>query len=154
MEEFLFAGLVVVLFALFIFFFFFQAKKETARIEIVNGNGKSVFVDAELADTTAKRMKGLMFRDSLGSSEGMLFVFGDEDYRKFWMMNTTIALDGIFFSSNGTVVDIIRMEPCKSLISCESYPSPAKSMYVLEVNQGFAEKNGIVVGGSKLKRTD
>ncbi len=131
-------------------FLFFQLKKETARIEMTNSSGGSVFVDAELADNAAKQARGLMFRGSLGQDEGMLFIFNDDDYRTFWMMNTTIPLDAIFFSSNGSVVDVIAMAPCKSLISCPTYPSSGKAKYVLEVNQGFAQKNGIVAGNSSL----
>jgi hypothetical protein len=131
-------------------FLFFQLKKETAKVEMINSSGGSVFVDVELADNAAKQTRGLMFRSSLGEDEGMLFIFNDDDYRTFWMMNTTIPLDAIFFSSNGSVVDVIQMAPCKSLISCPTYPSTGKAKYVLEVNQGFAMKNGITAGNSSL----
>jgi len=127
-----------------------QFRKETQRIEIISSQGKSVYIDVELANTTAKRMKGLMFRESLGENEGMLFVFAYESYQRFWMMNTTIPLDAIHFSGNGTVVDVMAMEPCRSIFSCPTYSPKAKSMYVLEVNQGFAKKNGIEVGNSKM----
>lgn len=131
-----------------------QLKKETARIEMTNSSGKPVFVDAELANNAAKQARGLMFRDRLAENEGMLFIFNDEDYRSFWMMNTTIPLDAIFFSSNGSVVDVIRMEPCKSLISCKTYQSSGRAKYVLEVNQGFAQRNGIAAGNSSLAVRD
>jgi uncharacterized membrane protein (UPF0127 family) len=127
-----------------------QLKKEALRIEIANSSGASVFVDAELANNAAKQARGLMFRNSLGGNEGMLFMFNNEDYRSFWMMNTTIPLDAIFFSANGSVVDIIQMEPCKSLVSCKTYRSSGKAKYVLEANLGFAQKNGIVPGKSSL----
>jgi uncharacterized membrane protein (UPF0127 family) len=127
-----------------------QLKKETGKIEIINKDGKSVFIEVELANTTVKQMKGLMFRNSLGANEGMLFVFSGEQYRTFWMMNTTIALDAIHISANGSVVDIIQMDPCKSLVFCKRYTPKAKGKYVLEVNQGFAEKNGIEIGNSRL----
>jgi uncharacterized membrane protein (UPF0127 family) len=152
MENYLPTLIILVIFAAFIIvFLFLQTRKEVLRLEITNSTGKPVLVDAELANTATKRMRGLMFRDSLGGNEGMLFVFNDEDYRSFWMMNTTIPLDAIFFSSNGTVVDIMQMDPCKSLISCPSYKSSGRAMYVLEVNSGFAEKNGFVAGKSRLK---
>lgn len=139
------ALLVIILFLIFSF----QEKKEIARIEIINIEGKRIPVDVEIADSSAKRMKGLMFRSSLGENEGMLFVFNDEDYRKFWMMNTTIPLDAIHIAADGAVVEVIPMDPCTSLISCKSYPTSQKAKYVLEVNQGFAEKNGIEAGKSK-----
>jgi len=150
MDYYLIAIIVAILFIALFLFFFFQTKKEFTRIEIVNGEGKRIPVDVEIADTSAKRMKGLMFRSSLGENEGMLFVFNNEDYRKFWMMNTTIPLDAIHIAANGTVVEVIPMEPCTSLVSCKSYPSSEKAKYVLEMNQGFAEKNGIEAGKSMV----
>lgn len=141
---------LVLLLVFLVLFVQMQLKKETHRIELTNRDGKSVFVEAELANNMTKRMKGLMFRDSLGDNEGMLFVFPDEQYRTFWMMNTTIPLDAIFFSADGKVVDIIPMDPCSSIL-CPKYRSKEKAKYVLEVNQGFAEKNGIEEGSSKLK---
>lgn len=136
------AAIVLILIVLFLIFTF-QEKKENAKIALINKYGNKIPIDVEVADTSAKRAKGLMFRDSLGANEGMLFVFYSEDYRRFWMMNTTIPLDAIHIAANGTVVEIIQMEPCTSLISCKSYPPSQKAMYVLEVNKGFAEKNGI-----------
>lgn len=146
-----FFALVLVFFALFIHS---QLKKETTRLEFTNKDGKTVFVDAELAKNTTARMKGLMFRDSLGEDEGMLFVFDKEAPHAFWMMNTTIPLDAIHISADGSVVDIVQMEPCSSLVFCRRYYPKADSMYVLEVNQGFSKKNGIEAGNSKLKMPD
>ena len=143
--------LILIIIFLLLFTIQLQLKKETVRIEIVNKYNNSVHVDAEIADNMLKRMRGLMFRTSLGENEGMLFVFGQESYSSFWMMNTTIPLDAIHFDANGTVVDVIRMDPCKSLVSCPTYTPKAKSKYVLEVNQGFAEKNGIEEGKSWMK---
>lgn len=127
-----------------------QLKKETTRIEIANKDGTIISIDVEIASNMAKRMRGLMFRKSLGENEGMLFVFDSLSYHRFWMMNTTIPLDAIHIDSNGTVVDIIPMEPCKSLVSCPTYTPKAQAKYVLEVNQGFAERKGIVIGSSSL----
>jgi uncharacterized membrane protein (UPF0127 family) len=127
-----------------------QLKKEMQRIELINNKGESVFIEAELANTSVKKMRGLMFRDSLGENEGMLFIFSAESYHRFWMMNTSIHLDAIHIAKDGTVVDIVAMDPCKSIISCPTYNPAAKSMYVLEVNQGFAKRNGIEINKSKL----
>ena len=147
-QYFIFFILILVFFALFINS---QLKKETAMLEFINKDGKSVFVDAELAKNTTTRMRGLMFRKSLGENEGMLFVFDKESSHIFWMMNTSIPLDAIHISSNGSVVDIIQMEPCNSLVLCKKYYPKAKAMYVLEVNLGFAKKNGIEIGNSRMK---
>jgi len=147
-----FIFLLVVFAALFIHM---QLKKETTRIEIIDKEGKGVYVDVELADNMAKRMKGLMFRKSMGENEGMLFVFDYESRHSFWMMNTSIPLDAIHIDSNGVVVDVIRMDACKSIANCtKTYTPKAPSKYVLEVNQNFSMKNGIEAGKSRMTTTD
>ena len=143
--------LILVFFALFIHS---QLKKETTRLEFTNKDGKSVYVDAEMANNLTKRMKGLMFRETLGENEGMLFVFNKEAKNVFWMMNTTIPLDAIHIAENGSVVDVIQMNTCTSIFNCtKTYTPKNKAKYVLEVNQGFAEKNGIEIGNSTYKST-
>ncbi len=126
--------------------FLLQLRKETGRIELTNGSGAKIPMNVELADNDAKRARGLMFRDKLGADEGMLFIFDAEHYLKFWMMNTTIPLDAAFFSSDGRVIDVIQMEPCKSLFNCPTYGPAGKAKYVLEVNKGFCQRNGITNG--------
>ena len=51
----------------------------------------------EIADDDAERAKGLMFRDHLARGTGMLFVHEDEAPRSYWMMNTRIPLDILYF---------------------------------------------------------
>ena len=133
-------------------FYFIIAKGPTRKITISNPDGSSVSVDAEIANNTATRAKGLMGRKSLGENEGMLFVFDSSGTHAFWMFNTSIALDAIFMDENGTVVDILQMEPCGlNPASCPHYTPKADAKYVLEVNQGFAERHGITVGKSKME---
>lgn len=114
-------------------------------LEITSSNGK-VQVNVEIADTPSEIQTGLMYRDRLGRSSGMLFVFGDEAKRSFWMKNTKIPLDMMFIYENGTIQEIKKnVQPCLE-DPCSSYPSKYPSKYVLEVNSGFSERNGIEVG--------
>lgn len=129
-----------------------MAKGEKKKLTLVNGEGKEVYVDSEIADNASTKIKGLMGRDSLGQNEGMLFTFEKEGMHSFWMFNVTIPLDAIFFDSNGTVVDVISMEPCGlNITKCKSYVPKKPAKYVLEVNKGFSEKNSILTGKSRLK---
>jgi hypothetical protein len=53
----------------------------------------------EVAALPKEREKGLMFRDSMGDHEGMLFIFREGTKQRFWMKNTRIPLDNGYFSS-------------------------------------------------------
>ena len=71
-------------------------------VVIQTPEGKQFYYLLELAATPAARQKGLMNRYDLGSDDGMLFVWPGEDHRSFWMKNTPISLDILFFSSELT----------------------------------------------------
>ena len=145
------AALIALAVLLVLVWHFIAAKGEKRRLTIVNSQGKPVAVDAEIARDGATMAKGLMGRGFLGKDEGMLFVFSKSGRHSFWMLNTTISLDAIHFSENGTVVDIITMEPCGwNVTKCRSYYPAAPSRYVLEVNSGFAALNRIAVNQSTL----
>ena len=89
--------------------------------------------------------RGLSYRDSLCPQCGMLFVFGENGPRSFWMKDMLFPLDMIFLDSNYTVVDVAgSMEPCGTV--CTPYTSRGKAQYVLEVNAGFAAAHGVEPG--------
>ncbi|MEW6722200.1 MAG: DUF192 domain-containing protein [Candidatus Micrarchaeota archaeon] len=128
---------------------FIFAKGERKKATLTDQDGKKIVLDVEIADNPVTRAKGLMGRTMLGDKEGMLFVFSKPDRYGFWMFNTTIPLDAIHISENGSVVDVIGMAPCKSA-SCPIYKSEKTAKYVLEVNKGFAKKYGIAAGKSQF----
>jgi hypothetical protein len=131
--------------------YFVTAKGEKKRMTLINQEGKKIELSVEVANSTATRAKGLMGRSSLGEKEGMLFIFDRPGIYGFWMLNTTIPLDAFFFDENGTVVDIIEMEPCGlNVVNCPLHKPAEPSKYVLEVNQGFSKQNRISVGNSSL----
>ncbi len=99
-------------------------------------------VTAEIADTPEARERGLMFRDHLPDGQGMLFVFGDEATRSFWMRDTYIPLDIAFLDRSQSIVDIQQMEPETE----EFHNSTRPAMFALEVPQGWFEEQGIGVG--------
>jgi len=100
----------------------------------------------EIADTQQKQALGLMFRDSMAADHGMLFVFPAEAPRRFWMKNTRIALDIMYFDKNLQMVSISAdTPPCKTR-QCPSYPSFAPAKYVLELNAGKASELGVGPG--------
>ena len=113
-------------------------------VEIENSDG-IVKVKVEIADNNEERTKGLMFREKLGENEGMLFIFDDEEIRNFWMKNTLISLDIIFIDKDKRITNIEKADPCEE-DTCRIYSSKGLAKYVLEVNQGFTDKNNINEG--------
>ncbi len=102
----------------------------------------------EIASTPDERATGLMNHESLGENESMLFVYGEEDDRSFWMKNTTIPLDIIFLDSDLEVINIEAAdpEPNTSDENLASYTSERPAQYVLEINQNRSEEIGLEEG--------
>jgi hypothetical protein len=100
----------------------------------------------ELAQTDAERALGLMFRDTLPGDRGMLFVFSADDVYPFWMKNTFIALDLIWLSAAGEVVEVKAAVPPCRLDPCPSYEPARSGRAVLEVNAGVAAAHSLRPG--------
>ena len=99
--------------------------------------------EVEIADEDREIQLGLMFRRSMADDEGMLFDFGDEELRSFWMRNTYIPLDMLFIKADGTIDSIAeRTTP----LSDKSVPSKGPVRYVLEINGGLSDTLGIAPG--------
>lgn len=93
----------------------------------------------EIADDDAERARGLMFRDAMAGNRGMLFVHEHEEPQAYWMKNTRIALDILYFDTALRLVSQQRdVPPCTLGNRCPAYPSAAPARYVLELNAGQA----------------
>ena len=96
----------------------------------------------EVADSFAKRERGLMQRDSMPEGHGMLFVFEDETDRAFWMKNTRIPLDILYIATDGKIVSLKTMRP----YDLSQVPSDGPAKYAIELNAGMIQKTGVKVG--------
>ncbi|MCD9088031.1 DUF192 domain-containing protein [Stenotrophomonas sp. SY1] len=95
----------------------------------------------ELAQNDEDRARGLMFRDQMDTEHGMLFIHDREEPQAYWMKNTKIALDILYFDSQRRLVSQQRdVPPCSAGDRCPPYPSFKPARYVLELNAGQAEK--------------
>ncbi|MEZ5684957.1 MAG: DUF192 domain-containing protein [Paracoccaceae bacterium] len=97
----------------------------------------------ELAETPEARAQGLMQRPALARSAGMLFVYPDAAERAFWMKNTLIALDILFFDATGRLIHIHENARPFDLTPL---PSRGTARFVLEINGGLAAKLRITEG--------
>lgn len=104
-------------------------------------------IEVEIADSDERRAHGLMFVESLPKEQGMLFVFDEEETRSFWMKNTLIPLSIAYINKDMVITEILDMQPAPlGAARPKSYPSRKKSMYALEMNIGWFEKNKIWPG--------
>lgn len=98
----------------------------------------------EIAATDEARARGLMFRDAMAADRGMLFIHEREAPQAYWMKNTRIALDILYFDDARRLVSQQRdVPPCSGGNRCPSYPSSGPARYVLELNAGEAQRIGL-----------
>jgi uncharacterized protein len=119
-----------------------DAAKATVKIATA---GQTVNYTAEIADSFDEISRGLMYRTSLAPDTGMLFVFGRDENRYFWMENTLIPLDMIYISGDGRVVGVRENAMPRSR---EAICPPGPCTYVLEVSGGESGRQGICAGDS------
>lgn len=99
-------------------------------------------IKAEVAADDRSRASGLMFRERLGPSEGMLFVFDSPGRQCFWMRNTKIPLSIAFLADDGSIVNVERMQPMSEDSHCSAKPV----RFALEMSQGWFGKRGLGPG--------
>src|SRR5262245_29265063 len=106
-------------------------------------DGSTVQLALEVMHTPASRERGMMYRSSLEDDHGMLFVFPEEVEHSFWMKNTLIPLDMLFIGKDGSIVGI---QPDAAPLTTSPRSVGKPSLYVLEVNGGWAARNGVRAG--------
>lgn len=99
-------------------------------------------IKAEVAQTDRQREIGLMHRTSMGTNEGMIFVFERAGVQCFWMKNTLLPLSVAFIDEDGTIVNLDEMKPETEDTHCSTKPV----RHVLEMNKGWFSKRGIKPG--------
>ena len=111
--------------------------------QFYNLNLAGVSLKVEVAALADERAKGLMFRETMGLQEGMLFIFQTGTEQSFWMKNTRIPLDIGYFSSVGELLELHKAKPH----DLSGVPSRSKDIkFVLELNAGAYKKLGISIG--------
>ena len=116
--------------------------QETVKFPTVDIKVKHKALHVEYANTHELRAQGLMKRTELCADCGMLFKFDSPRRASMWMMNTYIPLDVAFIRSDGVITDIRAMQPQ----DLTSIGASQEVLYALEMNQGWFQSQGIVVG--------
>jgi uncharacterized membrane protein (UPF0127 family) len=103
-------------------------------LTLISPDGNRTSMQVEWATTPAERETGLMNRTMV--PHGMLFIFDTADTLNFWMKNTLVPLDIVFFDDKDMYVSSTHMIPCTA-DPCQIYPSGSPAKYALEMPSGF-----------------
>ncbi len=106
-------------------------------------SGADIPLQVEWASTEQEREYGLMNRSFL--DHGMLFIFQNAQPMTFWMKNTLVPLDIVFFDANRAYISSTTMQPCVA-DPCTLYPSAEPAQYALEMPAGFLQKTPVGKG--------
>lgn len=113
------------------------------KVTVITQSGRQVSFQVEIADTPAKRERGLMYRTDIPADRGMIFLFPAEAQLSFWMKNTPSPLDIIFITRERKILGIVeRAVP----FSLDARSVPGQSQFVLEINGSLAKQHGIAAG--------
>lgn len=136
-----------------ILFLFFSCKEEakqvieTAPIKFKKEGELTIYkaktdsivaqFEIEIADSDYETETGLMYRKTMLSNRGMLFIFPDVAMHSFYMKNTEIPLDIIFIDEN---LKIASFQENAKPFNENGLSSQVPIKYVLELNAGLAQK--------------
>jgi uncharacterized membrane protein (UPF0127 family) len=103
-----------------------------------------------VADTPARREKGLMGVREVPANEGMIFVFPDRTdvTRAFWMKDTVTPLDMVFVNTDGIITEIAERVAATKPGTPDSRVARREGIgrYVIELQADRAEALGLQPG--------
>ncbi|NBD31335.1 MAG: DUF192 domain-containing protein [Alphaproteobacteria bacterium] len=109
----------------------------------IRGDWGTARFTVKVADTPSEQSRGLMFVEDLPTMSGMLFVYPRPQPTSFWMRNTLIPLDMLFFDETGTLT---RLHAMAQPLDETPIPGGDAVQFVLEINGGLANRLGIAPG--------
>ena len=119
------------------------------RAVLTPPSGERVTIAVEIADDAAERAQGLMGRTALPEGHGMLFVYESARPASFWMKDTLIPLDMLFFDAAGR---LRHVHPQATPLDLTPIPGAAPGdpdpdrLLVLELGGGEAARLGLGLG--------
>ncbi len=119
---------------------------DVSEVAFTNGSER-IAMPVLVADDPSLRSTGLMHRTELPDDAGMLFVFDAPTTGAFWMKNTLLPLSIAFVGQDGTVQQVLDMEPCTA-DPCPRYAPDDPYVHAVEANQGYFAAHDITAGWS------
>ncbi|WP_303730810.1 DUF192 domain-containing protein [Paracoccus solventivorans] len=126
-----------------------QGSCDPGQVVLTTPSGSHAVFSVEIAADPAARARGLMGRRQLLRSHGMLFVYEAPQPAGFWMKDTLIPLDMLFFDEKGVLRHVHpQAQPHDLTIipgAAPGDPDPDR-LLVLELAGGEAARRGLVPG--------
>jgi uncharacterized membrane protein (UPF0127 family) len=98
---------------------------------------------AEIAASPRELATGMMHRRDMAENEAMLFILPVPQRASFYMKNTHVPLSCAYIDREGTILEIHDLQPLNE----EPVFSRSDAIqFVLEVKQGWFERNAVGVG--------
>jgi uncharacterized membrane protein (UPF0127 family) len=107
---------------------------------------KNACVHVDVVSKPEDMQRGLQGREGLKETQGMLFIFKDDDIHRFWMKDMKFSIDIIWMNNQLQIVTIVPSCPACTAEPCAIYSPSAKSRFVLEVPAGFSAKHQLKQG--------
>ncbi|MDT0642412.1 DUF192 domain-containing protein [Zunongwangia sp. F363] len=115
-----------------------------AELYLIKAEGDTIQkLEVEIADNDYERETGLMYRTEMAEDRGMLFVYDNASLHNFYMKNTYIPLDLIFYGSDSTAVSF---QENATPLDESNLPSGKPAQFILEINAGLVEEWNIEIG--------
>lgn len=122
-------------------------KMEIVKIKIVNDESQVLEFEVKVADEPNEWMAGFQnVSRSIIEKSLILFIFPSETNAFFHMRNVEASLDIAFIKSDGTIIEIMRMDPDPNRL----YGPNEGFKYAIEAPPGFFESKKITAGKSRL----
>lgn len=134
---------------------FFAAGAQGAELQSITirrADGRTVIFQVIPAVDDISRATGLMNITELPQDQGMIFLYEKPMAVQFWMKNTLIPLDMVFFNKKGEITHIEASAKPESLEA--RGPNRSDTCAVLEINGGAAAFQGLKVGDKLLFNDD
>ncbi|MBA3757025.1 MAG: DUF192 domain-containing protein [Nitrosomonas sp.] len=113
-----------------------------SRLPTIQLTAGMYVIQAEVAQTPSEQTIGLMYRQTMGINEGMLFIYDSPKVHCFWMRNTLLPLTIAFIADDGSIVNLKDMQPRTETPHCSAKPV----RFALEMNQGWFDKRNLKPG--------
>lgn len=138
--------LILVVFLIYLVWYFNHTfSYEKVSIQIGNH-----IIEADLADSIAKRTRGLSGRKQLSENDGMLFIFPYKARYSFWMKDMNFPIDIIWINDNKIVgvEESVNPQINEATFDLKMYDAPEPINNVLELPAGSFQKWNFKIGDS------